>query len=237
MRLAETDAARPRTTSPSTSRTPSRASRARRPARSPAPGLAHAWSSCVLTLRRCPRVQSTVSEAITNGERMRTKDTTVAVLPDRLSEAMFDPASAQTATVVSLTDDGSPGGPARPRRSGRYRRDWPCRRRARRIDARSRSASRRRASSRTAIATRPIIVGFIETLQPDPRRIRRRPPVIEADVDGKRVRVTAQDEIVLQCGSASVTLRRNGRVIIRGTYVETPIGGHESHQGGPGSDQ
>ena len=46
-------------------------------------------------------------------------------------------------------------------------------------------------------------------------------PVIEADVDGKRVRIVAQDEIVLECGQASITLRRNGRVIIRGTYVET----------------
>ncbi len=45
--------------------------------------------------------------------------------------------------------------------------------------------------------------------------------VIEADVDGRRVRLVAKDEIVLQCGAASVTLRRNGKVIIRGTHVET----------------
>ena len=57
-------------------------------------------------------------------------------------------------------------------------------------------------------------------------------PFIEADVDGKRVRVTAQDEIVLQCGSASVTLRRNGRVVIRGTYVETRSEGTNRIKGG-----
>jgi hypothetical protein len=57
-------------------------------------------------------------------------------------------------------------------------------------------------------------------------------PVIEADVDGRRVRVTAQDEIVLQCGSASVTLRRNGRVLIRGTYVETQSEGTNRIKGG-----
>jgi uncharacterized protein (DUF2345 family) len=51
-------------------------------------------------------------------------------------------------------------------------------------------------------------------------------------VDGKRVRVTAQDEIVLQCGSASVTLRRNGRVIIRGTYVESRSEGTNRIKGG-----
>ena len=57
-------------------------------------------------------------------------------------------------------------------------------------------------------------------------------PFIEADVDGKRIRVTAQDEIVLQCGSASVTLRRNGRVVIRGTYVETRSEGTNRIKGG-----
>lgn len=43
----------------------------------------------------------------------------------------------------------------------------------------------------------------------------------EARVDGKRVEIEAADEIVLRCGQASIVLRRNGRVIIRGTYVET----------------
>jgi hypothetical protein len=57
-------------------------------------------------------------------------------------------------------------------------------------------------------------------------------PCIEADVDGRRVRLTAQDEIVLQCGSASVTLRRNGRVVIRGAYVETHSEGTNRIKGG-----
>lgn len=43
----------------------------------------------------------------------------------------------------------------------------------------------------------------------------------EARVDGKRVEIEAADEIVLRCGQASIVLRRNGRVVIRGTYVET----------------
>jgi hypothetical protein len=33
--------------------------------------------------------------------------------------------------------------------------------------------------------------------------------------------IEGQDELVLQCGKASITLRRNGKVIIKGTYVET----------------
>ena len=58
------------------------------------------------------------------------------------------------------------------------------------------------------------------------------PVVIQADVDGTRVKITAKDEIVLECGLASVTLRRNGRVIIRGTYVETQSEGTNRIKGG-----
>lgn len=58
------------------------------------------------------------------------------------------------------------------------------------------------------------------------------PRVIEVDVDGKRVRIVAQDEIVLECGSASITLRRNGRIVIRGTYVETYSEGTNRIKGG-----
>jgi hypothetical protein len=57
-------------------------------------------------------------------------------------------------------------------------------------------------------------------------------PVIEADIDGRRVRIVAQDEIVLECGSASITLRRNGRIVIKGTYVETCSEGTNRIKGG-----
>lgn len=84
---------------------------------------------------------------------------------------------------------------------------------------------------------RPIIIGLVEqqvdTLgEQKPVEETSLPAVIEADVDGKRVRVTAQDEIVFECGQASVTLRRNGRVIIRGTDVETYSEGTNRIRGG-----
>ncbi|HEY4366073.1 MAG TPA: DUF6484 domain-containing protein [Steroidobacteraceae bacterium] len=84
----------------------------------------------------------------------------------------------------------------------------------------------------------PIVVGLLETaarpVAGDDADTARKtaPPIIEADVDGRRVRVTAQDEIVLQCGSASVTLRRNGRIVIRGSYVETHSEGTNRIKGG-----
>jgi hypothetical protein len=54
----------------------------------------------------------------------------------------------------------------------------------------------------------------------------------EARVDGKRVEIEAADEIVLRCGQASIVLRRNGRVVIRGTYVETRSRGVNRIKGG-----
>jgi hypothetical protein len=78
------------------------------------------------------------------------------------------------------------------------------------------------------VPERPIIVGFVEDkVSPEPTV-----QVVEADVDGKRVRVVAKDEVVLECGSASITLRRNGRVIIKGTYVETHSDGTNRIKGG-----
>jgi hypothetical protein len=55
---------------------------------------------------------------------------------------------------------------------------------------------------------------------------------LEAIVDGKRVVLDARDEIVLRCGKASITLRRNGRIVIRGTYVETRSQGTNRIKGG-----
>lgn len=56
--------------------------------------------------------------------------------------------------------------------------------------------------------------------------------VFEVDVDGKRLRTSAKDEVVINCGKASITLRRNGRVIIRGTHVETHSSGTNRIKGG-----
>ena len=78
---------------------------------------------------------------------------------------------------------------------------------------------------------KPLIVGFIEPSASHEDQTCKS-PFVEADVDGRRVRVTAQDEIVLQCGSASITLRRNGRVVLRGTYIETHSDGTNRIKGG-----
>ena len=164
---------------------------------------------------------------------MGIKESAVGVLPDLPPEASSDATFAHVATIVSLTSDGTPhlqlepGGPVIPARLAL-------------------SATRERIEEAihkclpTVVLfeqgdrSKPLIVGFVEAPQPQTpiAPSEEKNPVIEADVDGKRVRVTAQDEIVLQCGSASVTLRRNGRVIIRGTYVETRSDGTNRIKGG-----
>lgn len=78
----------------------------------------------------------------------------------------------------------------------------------------------------------PIVVGLMQPTLPGRAPIADVPQVLEADVDGKRVRITAEDEIVLECGSASITLRRNGRVVVRGTYVESYSDGTNRIKGG-----
>lgn len=43
----------------------------------------------------------------------------------------------------------------------------------------------------------------------------------EAVVDGTRVLIEGRDEVVLQCGKASITLRRDGQVEIKGINILT----------------
>jgi hypothetical protein len=76
--------------------------------------------------------------------------------------------------------------------------------------------------------------GELESLLQAPvsRTAAQEPQVIEADIDGRRVRIVARDEIVLECGEASITLRRNGRIVIKGTYVETCSEGTNRIKGG-----
>lgn len=79
----------------------------------------------------------------------------------------------------------------------------------------------------------PLILGLVKPPPAQPAAVpHQRPDLIQADVDGRRLVVRAQDEIVFECGKASVTLRRNGKVIIRGTHVETSSEGTHRIKGG-----
>lgn len=47
----------------------------------------------------------------------------------------------------------------------------------------------------------------------------------EALIDGRRITFDAKDEIILRCGQALIELHRDGRVVLRGTYIETDSDG------------
>jgi len=76
----------------------------------------------------------------------------------------------------------------------------------------------------------PIIVGCLIAADGSP--LPERSGQVEVDADGERVVVTAKQEIVLRCGEASITLTREGRIAIRGTYVVTHAKGVNRIRGG-----
>jgi hypothetical protein len=78
-------------------------------------------------------------------------------------------------------------------------------------------------------AAQPIIVGCI--VPPQPAASQPLQP-IEAELNGKRLELTAQDELVLRCGKSSVTLTKAGKVIIRGAYLLSRSSGVNRIKGG-----
>jgi len=86
----------------------------------------------------------------------------------------------------------------------------------------------------------PIIDGAIEETRRSASRGRAGAPAaapqrngeVEARLDGKRVVLEAREEIVLRCGDASITLRRDGKLMVKGAYVETRATGVNRIKGG-----
>ena len=67
--------------------------------------------------------------------------------------------------------------------------------------------------------SRPLVIGrILREMQPPP-------PTLEVLRDGERLELTAEREIVLRCGKASVTLTRAGKVLIQGAYVSSRSSG------------
>ncbi len=83
---------------------------------------------------------------------------------------------------------------------------------------------------------RPIVVGLLE----DPLEHLVRLEVSEEQaeqpkefqVDGKRVILEAEEEVVLRCGEGSITLRKDGKIVIRGTHILSRSSGPHRIKGG-----
>jgi hypothetical protein len=78
---------------------------------------------------------------------------------------------------------------------------------------------------------RPIVVGVLQG-RPSPSATGVAPaPLVSARIDDQRVVLTAEREIVLRCGQASITLTRAGKVLIEGAYVLSRSTGYNKIKG------
>jgi hypothetical protein len=68
----------------------------------------------------------------------------------------------------------------------------------------------------------PIVIGLLQSAS----------PTVAAYRDGQRLVFEAEDEIVLRCGKASITLTRAGKVLLRGAYVSSSAAGVNRIKGG-----
>ena len=73
---------------------------------------------------------------------------------------------------------------------------------------------------------RPVVMGLVENHRAE------RSKDVELVLDKKRLVFTAEQEIVLRCGKASITLTRAGKVLIRGAYVLNRSSGVNRIKGG-----
>ena len=70
---------------------------------------------------------------------------------------------------------------------------------------------------------RPIIVGLLHGERAWP--LEQTPGQVQIDADGKRLIITAHEQLVMRCGNASITLTKAGKVLIQGDYVSTTSSG------------
>lgn len=76
---------------------------------------------------------------------------------------------------------------------------------------------------------RPIIVGCLADLSGTALPATGH---VEVDADHQRLVVSAKDRIVLRCGKASITLTKEGKVILQGAYVSSQSSGVLRIKGG-----
>jgi hypothetical protein len=78
--------------------------------------------------------------------------------------------------------------------------------------------------------TRPIIMGVLREGAEGSSQVKIGHAEVAAD--DERLIVTAKNQLVVRCGKASVTLTKEGKVIIRGTFVSSQSSGVNRVKGG-----
>jgi len=77
---------------------------------------------------------------------------------------------------------------------------------------------------------KPIVTGRIRVASASPTTDRS--AAVDVDADGKRLTLTAREQLVLRCGKASITLTAAGKVLIEGAYVSQQSSGVMRIKGG-----
>jgi hypothetical protein len=77
---------------------------------------------------------------------------------------------------------------------------------------------------------RPIIVGVLQD-QAIACQLEAGQRLVSVEADDDRFVVSAEREIVLRCGDASITLTRAGKVIIKGNYILSRSSGYNKIKG------
>lgn len=76
----------------------------------------------------------------------------------------------------------------------------------------------------------PIVTGWLR--QSGDLPLTGSPGQVEVEADGERMIVSASEQLVLRCGKASITLTKEGKVLIHGEYVSNRSSGLMRIRGG-----
>lgn len=79
--------------------------------------------------------------------------------------------------------------------------------------------------------TRPIVVGVLQEGVGAYEPLASPASAVDVRVDDERLTLTAEREIVLRCGDASITLTRAGKVMIEGNYILSRSRGYNKLKG------
>jgi len=84
---------------------------------------------------------------------------------------------------------------------------------------------------------KPLIVGIVLSPTKLSGKLQTRstdtsPEKVVVEIDGRSVELSATETITLRCGAASISLTRDGKVLIRGTYLQSRSDGTNRIQGG-----
>lgn len=78
---------------------------------------------------------------------------------------------------------------------------------------------------------RPIVVGVLQEPGREVAESATKQSLVSVQADDDRLVVSAEREIVVRCGEASITLTRAGKVLIKGTYVLSRSSGYNKIKG------